>query len=397
MARQSLVLTVLLTTLCVATYLVVELPWRYFAVEADVLEGQDLVDGLGHWEKSLSGLTIYETQKHLCLGPATPGNIPFLARSIPLSPKSDFVRVSVRSKVVQLAPGKEPWQQGHFLVRSFNGERAWIWYWPSKLAVLAGNSPWANHQLTVPVDNMVRDMWLVVYNGGQAGEICFRSLHVEGLREQSIFTVLRYGLFVAWGALLLWAGRTVLTARGSHFLKAMFLGVGLATLTMIGLPQPHYGRLINPFEESLSSVVVGSQASGLRRAGMDQPSAKRLLPNSEFPSGSETEGRLRIEVPEWILERISFEDIVHAGSFLLLAFFACLAYGHVSLPMLLLLLCAGSVASESFQFLLVTRSSEWRDLLADGIGVLMGVGAAGLIRLVISSRQRRLESGPPAI
>ena len=65
--------------------------------------------------------------------------------------------------------------------------------------------------------------------------------------------------------------------------------------------------------------------------------------------------------------------------------------------MLLLLLCAGPAASESFQFLLVTRSSEWRDLLADGIGVLIGVSAAALIRLSFGSREREPESGPPAI
>ena len=183
MVRQSQVFTMLLIILSMATYLIVELPWRYYLVESEILQGQDLVEGLGDWEKSTSGLTINETQKHLCLGPATSENIPFLVRSIPLSPKSNFVRVSARSKAFQLAPGSESWQQGHILVRSFNDQRAWIWYWPSKLAVLTGSSPWADHQLTVPVDNMVRDMWLVVYNGGQSGEICLRSLHVEGFLE----------------------------------------------------------------------------------------------------------------------------------------------------------------------------------------------------------------------
>jgi len=379
-----------------ATYLIIELPWRYYLVESEILQGQDLVEGLGDWEKSTSGLTINETQKHLCLGPATSENIPFLVRSIPLSPKSNFVRVSARSKAFQLAPGSESWQQGHILVRSFNDQRAWIWYWPSKLAVLTGSSPWADHQLTVPVDNMVRDMWLVVYNGGQSGEICLQSLHVEGLREHSIFIFMRYGLFVIWGALLLWAGRAALTVRGSPFLKSMFLGISLTMLAMVVLPQPHYGRLINPFEESLSSVIVSSPTSGPQRADMDQPSDKRHPPDSEVPLGPKTEGELRIEVPRWILDRITFEDTVHAGSFLLLAFFACLAYHHVSLPMLLLLLFAGTAASESFQFLLITRSSEWRDLLADGIGVLMGVGAAGLIRLSFGSFPSRHESGPPA-
>ncbi|MCH9052407.1 MAG: hypothetical protein IIA72_15230 [Proteobacteria bacterium] len=397
MARQSTVLIVLLTALCAATYLIIERPWRYSVVEPDVFQDQNLVDGLAHWKKSTSGLRINETQKYLCLGPGTPANIPFLVRSIPLSPKFDFVRISAGSKAVRLAPGNEPWQQGHILVRSFNGEGTWLWYWPSKLAVLAGNSPWADHRLTVPVHNTIRDMWLVVYNGGQSGEICLRSLHVEGLRERPMFTFMRYGLFVAWGSLLLWVGRAVLRARGSPFFKAIFLGVGLATLVMVVLPQPYYGRLVNPFEKSLSSVVVSSEAKGSPQADAGGPSAKQLLPESEVPSGPETERGFRIEVPEWILERISFEDIVHAGSFLLLAFFACLAYRHLSLPVLLLFLFATPPASEAVQFLLVTRSSEWRDLVADGIGVFIGVGAASLVRFGFSSRQRWPQSGPPAI
>ncbi len=397
MARQSTVLIVLLTALCAATYLIIERPWRYSVVEPDVFQDQNLVDGLAHWKKSTSGLRINETQKYLCLGPGTPANIPFLLRSIPLSPKFDFVRISAGSKAVRLAPGNKPWQQGHILVRSFNGEGTWLWYWPSKLAVLAGNSPWADHRLTVPVHNTIRDMWLVVYNGGQSGEICLRSLHVEGLRERSIFGFMRYGLFIAWGGLLLWAGRAVLKARGSPFFKAIFLGVGLATLVMVVLPQPHYSRLVNPFEESLSSVVVSSEAKSPYQADAGGPPTTRGLPDSEVPSRFEKERGFEIRVLGWILERVSLEDVLHAASFLLLAFFACLAYRHLSLPVLLLLLWAGAAASESLQFLLVTRSSEWRDLLADGIGVLIGVSAAALIRLSFGSREREPESGPPAI
>jgi len=94
MTRESVILTVLALTLCVTTYLILELPWRYTVVDADLLKDQSLVDGLAHWKKSTSGLTINETQRQFCLDPATPGNVPFLVRSIPLSPKFDFVRVS---------------------------------------------------------------------------------------------------------------------------------------------------------------------------------------------------------------------------------------------------------------------------------------------------------------
>ncbi len=166
---------------------------------------------------------------------------------------------------------------------------------------------------------------------------------------------------------------------------------------MVALPQPHYSRLISPFEESLSSVVVSSEAKGTHQAGAGGPPVRPLLPDSEVTSGPETERGFRIQVAEWILERVSFEDIVHGASFLLPAFFACLAYRQLSFHVLLLFLCATPPASEAFQFLLVTRSSEWRDLFTDGIGVLIGVGAAALVRFGFSSRQRWPQSGPPAI
>jgi len=397
MTRQSTALIVLLTALCAATYLIVELPWRYSVVEPDVFQDQSLVDGLAHWKKSRSGVTANEDEQQLCLESATPRNVPFLIRSIPLSAEFGFLRISAESKAVRFAPGDEPWQQGHLYVRSFDDEGTWLWYWPSRLAVLAENRTWADDRLTIPVHDTVKSMRLVAYNGGHAGEFCFRNLRVEGLRERSIFTFMRYGLFVAWGTLLLWVACAVWKTRGSAVFKALLLGLGLVTVVMVVLPQPHYGRLIHPFQESLGSVVVSSEAENPHQAEAGEPSTTRGLPDSDVPPEPETEGGLRIEVPEWILERVSFEDIFHAASFLVLAFLACVAFRHVSLPVLLMVLGAASVASESFQFLLVTRSSEWGDLLADGAGLFMGIGVAGLFRLGFGLSPRKLESGPPVI
>ncbi len=56
--------------------------------------------------------------------------------------------------------------------------------------------------------------------------------------------------------------------------------------------------------------------------------------------------------------------------------------------MLLIFLCAALLASDSFQFLLIMQSSEWRDLFANGIGVFLGVSAAGLVRLGFGLSQR---------
>ena len=232
MTRQSTVLIMLLTALCAVTYSIVELPWRYSVVEPDILQDHSLVDGLAHWKKSKSGVTANAEEQQLCLESAAPGNIPFLIRSIPLSAEFEFLRIGAESKADSLAPGDEPWQQGHLFVRNFDDKGTWLWYWPSKLAVLAENRSWADDWLTIPVQDTVKSMRLVAYNGGHAGEICFRNLRVEGLRERSIFTFMRYGLFIAWGTLLLWAAYVVWKARGSAVLKALFLGLGLGTLTM---------------------------------------------------------------------------------------------------------------------------------------------------------------------
>ena len=284
MTRQSTVLIMLLTALCAATYIVVELPWRYSVVEPDVFNDQSWIDGLVHWRKSESGVKANADEQQLCLGSAALRNIPSLTRSIPLSAEYGFLRISTESMAVNLAPGDKPWQQDHLLAWSYDDEGAWLWYWPSRVAVLAETRTWADDRLTIPVHDIVKSMRLVAYNGSHAGEICFQNLRVEGLRERSIFTFMRYGLFVAWGTLLLWVACAVWKMRGSAVLKALFMGLGLATVAMVVLPQPHYGRLINPFQESLSSVVVGYEAEKPQQAGVGEPSTTRGLPGNDVHS-----------------------------------------------------------------------------------------------------------------
>ena len=110
----------------------------------------------------------------------------------------------------------------------------------------------------------------------------------------------------------------------------------------------------------LSSVIVSSDANRAQQADEGGPSTRRLFSQSGVRLGPEPEREFHIMFARWSLEHISFEDIVHAGSFLLLPFFASFAYRDWSELTLLLFLCVASFASELFQFSLITRSGEWR-------------------------------------
>jgi len=83
-----------------------------------------------------------------------------------------------------------------------------------------------------------------------------------------------------------------------------------------------------------------------------------------------------------LLEVFSWWDKAqHAIGFGALAVLAALAYPHVSMLRMGVLLCLQGVAIEVLQHWGGLRFGDWQDAVADAVGVVLGLGLAALYKL----------------
>ena len=408
MIRQAALTSALILALCVVTVLSVTLLWRFDVVERDLLRGGTFADGFAGWEDSRSGVLRSEeaSEAMLCLGPASSSEaIPYVTVPVSLSPAVGYLRVTAEVTADGLIKGRHGWQSGQLRVWSFDSEGAALAYWPSALAVLDGSQPWQREDLIVPVGPPVAAAQLVAFNGALAGGWCLRGLQVDGLREKPIFTALRLGLWPAWATALLWLAFLVARPPGSRGLKAAFYGITLLMLTMILLPQPYYGAITGPLEALLGHVAPGvgvdhpppgGESSSLASPQIGSAAQDRVEDGGGVPSqpGVTAPSHMRsLSGPLSLQLDITFGDLAHAAAFCLWAFVACLLFGDRPLPLILLCLVLAILASESLQLLLITRGSEGRDLVVDGLGAAFGMGFAALLRI---GRGLSIGGGKPA-
>ncbi len=391
MSRHGVIGAVFILALCTATYLSLEMQWRYAVVEGNLLNGNGVI--LTDWEHSADGVSLVQhgAEQWVCLSPKTDGHIPFLMRAVPLSTDFDYLRVSAETKADHLIPGAEAWRKGYLLLWSFDAQSKFLWYWPKKVAIATGISDWLGHELIVPVLDAVKETRLVAYNAGLMGQMCVRDLQVDGLREKRAFVFLRYSLFLAWAGAAFWVAVVVVVAPGSRSLKPVFHALSLLMLIAIMLPQPYYGMTTEPVERSVRWLIFGvtlgpPAEDSLARRPFQPPQS----PGEEQAVREKSDSRSGIDQnvaplasPGWLAEGLVFfslEEILHATGFFLLAFFAFVAFPRTSVALIGTFLCLAVVASESAQLLLVTRSSEWHDLFADGAGAFIGGSGGALVR-----------------
>ena len=321
-------------------------------------------------------------------------------------PSAGYLGLSVETRADGLAGGALPWQQGRILVWSFDDDHRHLRFWPAEAAAITGSQDWTAQGLVIPIDGRVKAVRVIAYNASPSGELCLRDLQLTGLRETQAFTVLRFALWPAWICALLWISYSAARTPGSRALKAGVYLTAAVTLVMILLPQPHYARLVEPAGEALGAWLAASefaqpgqsvaQSSGVGRPDPEAPArideerhqhqARPMGPAQKSEEPALGTGLLRI-LSDWF----SLEEAVHAAAFALLAVLACLAFPGVSLVVLGSSLCLAVVGSEAMQLMLITRSGEAADLIADLAGAAVGLVAAALLRLGLGSRR----GGPP--
>ena len=89
-------------------------------------------------------------------------------------------------------------------------------------------------------------------------------------------------------------------------------------------------------------------------------------------------GALSPQGPEQVTVVLS-DKLVHAGAFFVLSIFGLKAYPTHTLRIIVLLTCVGA-GIEIAQGFTSTRSQEWEDLVADALGIGLGMGFIRLTR-----------------
>jgi hypothetical protein len=181
--------------------------------------------------------------------------------------------------------------------------------------------------------------------------------------------------------------------------------VALTIVMMVILPQPYYAKLVSPLEtivqESLPAPseefvtgpmgVPGNNALPSVERGAGPLESLPEVEDPAIPEGSPSWARPVETAISWLRNQLSVGQIFHAAAFLVLAFLVGLAYPRTSRPTLLVGLASGVLALETIQLLIITRSSQWEDSVAGGVGVLMGLGLSRLRR-----GHTPASGGPPA-
>ena len=402
MNKTHLFIFVLTAFLSLSTYLILELPWRYDVVRPDVLGDRAWREGIADWDRSADAVAGAPTNGSFvaCLEPGDGKVLPFLSKAIAAPSDISHLRVSAGLKADRLVPGKEAWQRGHVQLWSFDADGRSLWYWPHKVAVIEDAGGWKDHALVVPVADGSRTVRFLAYNGALAGALCLRNVRIEGLAERRLFALLRHALWPLWAAALLWVGVLVMRTRRPVLLKGGLLGAGLVLLMLVLMPQPHYASFSRPLQLQLellpSRITRAPEPSRGREAGSEVAQGQEEAVTHENSAEAQvSHGQAQPRPPSVGLGLIlTFENLAHAAAFFALAVLIGLTYGHLGLPLCVAaaLLCV--IASESMQFMVVTRSSQWHDLLAGAVGVALGATAGGLTRFGFRLRGR--QPRPPA-
>ena len=434
LARRAARPALAAAALCGLTYLVLVPAWRYAPVATDLL-----APGIGAageagarpaWRANGRGVALAragDTAVARISAAGRGGPVPLLSARLRLPAGTDAVRARVELKATGLEAGRDSWQQGRVQIYGHDARGGFVWYWPKDVATIAGTTRWRSFEAIVPAGAQVPYMRALIYNGGRAGLLEARGVRIVALRVRPVFAWLRGLVGLAWGALGLWAGWTLLAAPGRPAYRGATLAFAVVALAGTLTPQPQFGRLTAPIEAGLrdwlrpappaaeprdrlpkseSTVATAgpaatpaeSRATARARrgagagagegagegadAGADRGADDRSGPSARPPR----------EPAAW--SGPSLKQAGHFAIFTLLALAAFVAYGSVHPAAIAGYLLVFALATETMQLFLITRSARAMDLAVDGAGILLAwaaLAALGALRAVARGRGGRAE------
>jgi len=428
--------------LCLITFALFGADIRFVPVQTGLIDNLDFARGFAGWSGVGAELRARDDGGRELRLVRSAKEPPALAVRQVLEPgRFSHIRVSAEMRTTGIETGRGRWQRAGLVMPSYGTRGERLGYWPSEIALIGKDRPWARYGRVLPVSDEIASMRLFAYVGGPAGMLAIRDLAIDGMAEASWAAPARWSLFLAWGALAAWVLAALLVpGRPLGWPLARLLGIALGVVIVVLAlyPQPGLSRLVRPVNTvffgiveflptrddvaaALSTVIgesgldlsqreppggsEGSRPAGKERrapeaspseAGASEAGAPEAGPTmapggrsamGQAPGPARETGRLGQLFPDWL----GPEDRGHIAAFALLAFAIRIGFRWTpSLAILAALLILGA-SIEALQTFSPTRDAEFSDLASDLLGILVGLAAATLFFRLARPRQGNQE------
>ncbi len=403
--------------LCLATFAVLELPWRFETRDDSLtITPPDKVPSI--WVVSPQGVSEAPAAEGggLLLDAGDSRGVPYVMTLLRRSKPFSHVRVEADLRIETLRPGDDHWQRVGVLIFSIGDRMRTIGYWPKRVMLLDEDQPWGRESRVFPLHEATEAIRLMVYNAGRAGRLGLREITLVPLYERPLFLGLRTLVVGLWLAFFAYGAWRLIRLDGRKLPKAaLVLLFALATAAIV-MPQPYYGRIVHLVESTYAALTdpaepppqFESAPAEEERARAPEPEARSEGDETSEPTarddsaGGQAESRRSSEAQreprrgqevrylgrrggDGFFEGLRFKQVAHFSMFLLLAFVSLLTFRRHAVAPILAFVLFYSVSSEFLQLFLATRSTSLSDFYVNALGI----GVGGLVFLAV----RRLLPG----
>ncbi len=359
-----------LAALCLASAGLFAWDGRFATVAEAILPDLDFAQGLAHWQATPSGVRLDVAGDVVAFSVGVRAPIAVLSRPVPVPRRFSHVRVAAEIKLAGLRPGRQRWQQGGVMLRSFDGNGNRLWYWPYEVALVSGSSGWRAVAAVIPVAPAAAAMRLYAYHAGTAGTMWLRALALDAVAETRSFRVARAALVFLWLAAGVWLAAPLVRQR--RLSARLALLAGLAILASVLTPQPQFRNALDGATARLDRLLAPQPAAVEPAAPAPGPRAGPI---------SDLRGR---RIPG-----LGPEATGHLAAYAVLALLAFAGFRETPPRELLVYLLAAALATEFLQAFTVTRTAAVADGAMNVAGVVLGSAAALLWRALARRLARR--------
>ena len=406
--------------LCLATFAVHELSWRFETRDDSLtIAPPDKVPQI--WMVSPQGVSEATAAEGggLLLDASGSRGVPYVLTMLRRSKPFSHVRVEADVRIEKLRPGDDKWQRVGVLIFSYGDRMRSIGYWPKQVLLLDEDQPWSRQSRVFPLHEATEAIRLMVYNAGHAGRLGLREITLVPLYERPLFLGLRYLVIGLWLACFAYGAWRLIRLEGRKAPKAaLVLMFALATAAIV-MPQPHYGRIVYLVESTYAALTEpDALPQQFDRVATEEDQEQETEPEPQAESQAEAEATAREEERsdrqaeaeqeseaqdgprrgrevrflgrrdgDGLLDGLSFKEVAHFSIFVVLAFAALLTFRRQAVMPILTFTLFYAVCSEFLQLFLATRSTSLSDFVVNALGVAVGA-------LLFLAIRRRLPAPP---
>jgi len=381
--RSGLKLAAILT-LCFASLGLFNADGRYVLAKPGILPNLDFAEGGKHWSGSRTGVTIRAGQPPVLLLSNGPRRRALISQVLETPAAYRNIRVAADIKIDAVAAGDNWWEQAGIVVQSIDKNGAKMPYWPSRVALLSGSTPWQRHEAVIPVAADAKRLYLAIFLIGAPGDMAVRNITVDALDPAPWFSMARAALIALWAGVGLWIVVPLrrLKKRAIPAYGALF--VLLATIAGVLTPQPELSRFLGAARSLFDRAVIPvlpDTAAPPRAKMADVKSPPKEEPARRGDARTATPSTQILAALPATVKRDGGSFAAHFAVHAALAFLVLLAFNEVGWARLMAYLVVLAGATEVIQVFVITRTVNIVDVGYNLAGIGTGIAVILLWRL----------------